>query len=310
LIAAIGFYRSSNRERKLKDDLAQEKGKSDQQKEELQLSNEQLANAHEIISRQNSELEEYNLQLQSTVDTRTRELELANRELNVVNLELDNFIYKSSHDIKGPLARLIGLCHVALLDVSDPKAQQYLLKLSENAKNLSEIFERLRTVSDINSIALTKEKISFEQMIGRVKERLKSLQGYNEITFKEKIEAVEFQSDPILVETIFHNLMENAVKFQKKSGQFNKFISIEVRKADELVRVSFIDNGIGIRKADDQELFTMFTNAALEHKTIGLGLYIVKQCAAKLNGTVRIVPNPNQYTEFELTLPFEPVSLS
>jgi signal transduction histidine kinase len=305
LIAAIGFYLSRNRERKLKDDLAQEKNTVDQQKEELMLSNEQLANAHEIITRQNSELEEYNLQLQSTVDTRTRELELANRELNVVNLELDNFIYKSSHDIKGPLARLIGLCHVALLDVSDPKAKQYLVKLSENAKNLSEIFERLRTVSDINSIELTREKISFGEMIGRVKNRLRTLDGYNEITFKEDIENIEFQSDPVLVETIFHNLLENAVKFQKKSGQFNKFISIIVKRQNGAVHVSFIDNGIGIRKTDDQELFAMFTNAALEHKTIGLGLYIVKQCAAKLNGTVRIVPNPNSYTEFELTLPFE-----
>ncbi|MBI1766796.1 MAG: tetratricopeptide repeat protein [Bacteroidetes bacterium] len=306
MIAAIGFYRSRNRERKLKDDLAQKNNEVEQQKEELQLSNEQLASAHETISRQNSELEEFNLQLQSTVDTRTKELELANRELNVVNLELDNFIYRSSHDIKGPLARLIGLCHVALLDVSDPKAKTYLLKLSENAKNLNEIFDRLRTVSDIDSLELSRERILFREMINRIKSRLKALEGYSEITFKEEIENIEFQSDPILLETIFHNLMENAVKFQKKSTQFNKFISITVKRQNGSVHVSFIDNGIGIAKTDDKELFAMFTNAALEHKTIGLGLYIVKQCAAKLNGTVRIVPNPHQYTEFELTLPFEP----
>ena len=306
MIAAIGFYRSRNRERRLKDDLSQKNNEVEQQKEELQLSNEQLAKAHEVISRQNLELGEYNLQLQSTVDSRTKELESANRELNVVNLELDNFIYKSSHDIKGPLARLIGLCHVALLDVSDPKAKQYLLKLSENAKNLNEIFDRLRTVSDIDSIELSSEKIHFKELITRVKSRLKTLEGYNEITFKEEIENIDFQSDPVLLETIFHNLLENAVKFQKKSTQFNKFISITVKRQNGSVHVSFVDNGIGLAKTDDSELFTMFTNAALEHKTIGLGLYIVKQCAAKLKGTVRIVPNPQQYTEFELTLPFEP----
>jgi signal transduction histidine kinase len=308
MIAAIGFYRSRNLERRLKNDLSQKNNENEQQKEELQLSNEQLAKAHEVITRQNSELEEYNLHLQSTVDTRTKELELANRELNVVNLELDNFIYKSSHDIKGPLARLIGLCHVALLDVSDPKAQQYLLKLSENAKNLNEIFDRLRTVSDIDSIVLSREKIQFKEMINRIKGRLKSLEGYNEITFKEEIESIDFQSDSFLLETIFHNLLENAVKFQKKSTQFNKFISIAVKRQNDSVHVSFIDNGIGIGMKDDKELFTMFTNAALEHKTIGLGLYIVKQCANKLNGTVRIVPNPQQYTEFELTLPFQPLN--
>jgi len=307
MIAAIGFYRSRNRERRLKDDLAQKNNEVSQQKEELELSNEQLARAHEVITRQNSELEEYNAQLQNTVDSRTRELELANQELGVVNLELDNFIYKSSHDIKGPLARLIGLCHVALLDVSDPKAKQYLLKLSENAKNLNEIFDRLRTVSDIDSIQLSHEKIYFKEMITRIKARLRTLEGFNEITFKEEIENIDFESDPVLLETIFHNLLENAVKFQKKSTQFNKFIAITVKRQNGSVQVSFVDNGIGIGKADD-ELFTMFTNAALEHKTVGLGLYIVKQCAAKLNGSVRIVPNPQQYTEFELTLPYESVN--
>ncbi|HCW07056.1 MAG TPA: hypothetical protein DGG95_06795 [Cytophagales bacterium] len=305
LIAAIGFYRSMNRERKYKGDLEQKNNEVEKQKAALQSSHEQLARANEVITRQNAELEEYNLQLQSTVDRRTKELELANKELNLVNLELDNFIYKSSHDIKGPLARLIGLCNVALLDVSDPKAKQYLTKLSETSKNLSEIFERLRTVSDINAAVLTVEKIHFTEMIKRVKSRLKVLEGFNEITFKEKIEPVEFESDPMLLETIFNNLLENAVKFQKKSTQFNKFIEIIVKRSDGTLQISFIDNGIGIQEKNDSELFSMFTNAALEHKTIGLGLYIVKQCAAKLNGNVRIVPNSNQYTEFELTLPLQ-----
>ncbi|MGC4020452.1 MAG: tetratricopeptide repeat-containing sensor histidine kinase [Cyclobacteriaceae bacterium] len=304
MIFAFGFYRSRNRERKLKNDLSQKNNQVEQQKEELLLSNEQLAKAHEVISKQNAELAEYNVQLQTTVDNRTKELELANNELSIVNLELDNFIYRSSHDIKGPLVRLIGLCHVALLDVSDQKAKEYLMKLSESARNLSEIFDRLRTVSDINSITLSKERIEFSEMILKIKSRLKMLDGFNEITFKEDIEKMEFQSDPILLETIFHNMIENAIKFQKKSSEFNKFISIKVKRQNGSVHVSFIDNGIGIRSADTKEIFNMFTNAALEHKTVGLGLYIVKQCAAKLNGTVRIVPNANQYTEFELTLPF------
>jgi signal transduction histidine kinase len=278
-----------------------------QQKVALQLSHEQLAKAHELISQQKSELETYNLHLRSTVDTRTKELELANRELKVLNLGLDNFISKSAGDLKDPLEKLIGLCHVAMLDTSDSTATLYLTKLNENAKNLNEIFDRLRTVSSINSITLSREKIHFSDVINKIKNKLKSLDGYTEITFKEEIEPMHFQSDPILLETIFHNLLENAVKFQKKSKQFNKFIAITVKRQNGSVHISFIDNGIGIGKTNDNELFTMFTNAALEHKTIGLGLYIVKQCAAKLNGSVRIVANPEQYTEFELTLPFESV---
>jgi signal transduction histidine kinase/Tfp pilus assembly protein PilF len=305
VVPAIGFYRSRNRERKLKDDLAKEINQIERQKSELQLNHERLAEVHELISQQKSELITYNNQLQTTVDARTQELEVTNRELKAVNLGLDNFISKSAGDLKGPLEKMIGVCHVALLDCSDPTAKLYLTKLSENAKTLNEIFDRLRTVSSINSLQPSREKIDFNEMILKTKGKLKLLDGFSEIVFKEEIEKINFQCDPVLLETIFHNLLENAVKFQKKSTQFNKFIAISVKSKSGSIHISFVDNGIGIGKTDDTKLFTMFTNAALEHKTIGLGLYIVKQCTAKLNGTVRIVPNTQQYTEFELTLPVE-----
>ncbi|MBS1682068.1 MAG: tetratricopeptide repeat-containing sensor histidine kinase [Bacteroidetes bacterium] len=304
MLAAVGFYRSRNRERKLKEVLWQKNDEIEQQKEELLLNNEQLANAHEIISKQNTELEEFNRQLQTAVVSRTQELELANRELNLVNLELDNFIYRSSHDIKGPLVRLIGLCHVALLDVADTKARDYLSMLNEAAQNLSDIFDRLRTVSYINSISLSSEKIEFNEIIEKVKDKLKSLDGFHEISFNENIERMEFKSDPTVIETIFYNMMENAVKFQKKSAEFIKFVAITIKRENGSVHVNFMDNGIGIRTANENEIFNMFNRAALEHKNIGLGLYIVKQCAARLNGTIRIVPNSQRYTEFELSLPF------
>ncbi len=305
LVFAVSVSRNLKRERKLKEDLSRKNNEIEQQKEELLLSNEQLGEAHSVISKQNGELAEFNKRLQSTVNTRTKELDEANKELSLVNLELDHFIYKSSHDIKGPLVRLIGLCHVALLDVSDPVAREYIIRLSETAKNLSEIFDRLRIVSDINAVELTRQKIHFGEIIKKTKDRLNKLDGFNEITFKEEVEPIEFQSDPFLVETIFHNMIENAVRFQKKSTQFSKFISIKVKRDNGSVNVSFVDNGIGIRETDDKHLFQMFSSAALEHKTVGLGLYIVKQCANKLHGAVRLIPNADKYTEFELTLPFE-----
>src|SRR5260370_39969926 len=92
-----------------------------------------------------------NEHLLSTVDIRTKELEQANNEIKMGSLELDNFIYKSSHDIKGPLARLLGICHVALLDVQHEKSQMYFKMLNQTSHLLNDIFNKLKIVIDINT---------------------------------------------------------------------------------------------------------------------------------------------------------------
>ena len=62
------------------------------------------------------------------MDKKTIDLARVNQSLKQVNDELDNFIYKTSHDIRGPLASLKGMCNVALMDVKDPIALEYLKK--------------------------------------------------------------------------------------------------------------------------------------------------------------------------------------
>jgi signal transduction histidine kinase/Tfp pilus assembly protein PilF len=274
------------------------------QKEALVLSHHQLEQAQERIQKQNAELEALNIQLLATVDQRTKELEEANKELKNVNLELDNFIYKSSHDIKGPLVRLLGLCQVALLDIKEEKSLEYLHLLYDSAQQLNDIFDSLKKVSNINTMELESRRIEFNSLLSKVLGNLRRLPGFADISISQEIEKdMEFYSDPFLLETILHNMIENAVRFQKKSRQPDKFIALTICKTEENIVMSFVDNGIGIRENDIEHLFKMFSKAALEHQTVGLGLYIVKQCVEKLYGQIRLVNNKEGYTEFEITLP-------
>jgi signal transduction histidine kinase len=274
------------------------------QKEALLLSHQQLESAQDRIKKQNQELEALNSQLMDTVDQRTRELEKANTELKNVNLELDNFIYKSSHDIKGPLVRLLGLCQVALLDIKEDKSREYLELLYDSAQQLNDIFDSLKKVSSINTMDLELRRIDFEALLQSAKGNLRKLQGFADINITEQIDrGIEFYSDPLLLETILYNMIENAVRFQKKSRLPDKFIDLSIRQKEGRLVLSFIDNGIGIREHDIEHLFKMFSKAALEHQTVGLGLYIVKQCVEKLSGEIRLVNNREGYTEFEISLP-------
>ncbi|MBI3482244.1 MAG: HAMP domain-containing histidine kinase, partial [Bacteroidetes bacterium] len=266
-------------------------------REELMLTNEKLGLAQ-------AKLEGFNRDLMATVDSRTKELEQANRELKALNHEMDDFIYKSSHDMKGPLVRLLGICHVALMDVEEKKAREYFDLLKTTSLQLNDIFDRLKTVVRINNIEMRKEKIYFDLIVEKIRNRLKSVPGYFEISFDVKIEDnFDFYSDEFLIETIFFNMMENAVKFQKNPGE-NNFIKIRVKKKSKIL-ISFADNGIGIKESEREHLFEMFSKAALEHHNVGLGLYIVKQSLKKLGGTIKLERREDSITKFVLKLPAE-----
>ncbi|MCI0750690.1 MAG: tetratricopeptide repeat-containing sensor histidine kinase [Flammeovirgaceae bacterium] len=310
VVFTLLLYRTFKTQKKLTIDLAkqnheifEQKEEISAQKEDLQLSHAELEAAQKKISQQNKILAELNLQLQSVVNIRTQELEVANQQLRVVNLELDNFIYKSSHDIKGPLVRLLGICHVALLDVKDEKAHEYFTMLSETAQNLNDIFNRLKVVSEIHELKIQYQPIDLVAIVRTVEEKLKDLEGYSDVEIRHQIAEETWRSDPFLIETIMHNMLENAVKFHRKSNASNKYIDIKARKKDQQMLISIADNGIGIKDSETEHIFKMFSKAALEHKTIGLGLYIVKECVSKLNGSVRLVQSENKHTEFEVALP-------
>lgn len=313
LLFSFAFYRSYKFQKELSANLRlsneELSGKSkeiERQKESLVLSNNELQEARERIHVQNQQLAELNRHLQSTVDLRTRELDVASRELRIVSLELDNFIYKSSHDIKGPLVRLLGICHVALLDVQEPKAKEYITMLYDSARHLNDIFDRLKTVSDINSSPINKTQIDFQKLLDKVLKDLKKMEDFETIEiFTEVDPAIEYESDPFLLETIFHNMLENSIRFQKKSVEQRKFIATHVTLKNSTIVLTFTDNGIGINEHAIEDIFKMFSKAALEHHNVGLGLYIVKQCVNKLEGVIHLVKNPKGYTEFQITLPWK-----
>jgi signal transduction histidine kinase/Tfp pilus assembly protein PilF len=304
------LYRSYKEQRRLSADLVEtnleitaQKEEIHSQRDELALSHQELQQAKEVIHEKNIELSILNDQLQNTVDLRTRELEQANKELKVVNLELDNFIYRSSHDIRGPLVRLLGICHVAMLDIEDEKAKEYLRMFYDGAQQLNEIFDRLKIVSHINEVKVQPVTINFSDLLAQVLDKLKTMSGFDQIEIVRENKADVWYSDPFLLELILTNMIENSIRFQKPSTDDKKFVKIKTAKNGKNLQIAIIDNGIGIKEPDMENLYKMFSKSARDHRNIGLGLYIVKQCLNKLNGSISLVQNNDGYTEFIIVHP-------
>jgi signal transduction histidine kinase len=269
--------------------------------------NADLSDAKAIIEDQNRQLMSSNYNLDKELKEKNVDLQKANESLQRVNEELDNFIYKTSHDIRGPLASLKGMCNVALMDVKDPLALNYLQKLDITAEKLNTILTRLLIVNQMNNSPLASDPIDFESIVEDVLllEKKKGLPKRLTIT-KSICDKTVFNSDKGFVRIILENLIDNAIKFYNDSQRVDPFVKISIFGNGDHVSINVVDNGIGVSEVHPGRLFQMFSRASERSETGGIGLYITKTAAEKLGGSVHLKTTPEGYTEFYVKLPFAP----
>lgn len=268
--------------------------------------NRKLSEANETIEKQNAELTNMNLVLEERVRERTQELNASNAALLKSNTELDNFIYKTSHDIRGPLATLQGMCNVALMDIEDQKSIEYFNKLGKTAQRLNEILSKLLVINQINNSLISDEPIDFENIL-RVAVNDQQNSGISKkIHVKEEIETnLNFRSDEDLVKIIVTNLVTNAFKFHNTSERVDSFVSISIARCDhDKICLRVIDNGIGIDEKVSSKIFEIFSKASDMSDTAGLGLYLVKLAVEKLEGQIELTKTEEDYTCFSVILPY------
>jgi signal transduction histidine kinase len=266
--------------------------------------NAALSEAKAIIEDQNKQLLNSNIHLNEELKEKNIDLEIANESLRRVNDELDNFIYKTSHDIRGPLASLKGMCNVALIDVQDPLALDYLHKLDITADKLNTILTRLLIVNQINNSAIGHEPIDFDGVVNDVLllEKKKGLPP-NMVIRRHIDLGIEFYSDREFVRIILENLIDNAVKFYNDSKRAEPFVDIYIAEEKNKINIRVVDNGIGISKVNPDKIFQMFSRASERSETGGIGLYITKTAVEKLGGIIDLKTTPDGYTEFYIQLP-------
>ena len=259
--------------------------------------NDALAIAKQIIEDQNRLLDQQ-------VKEKTKELVDTNESLTKVNDELDNFIYKTSHDIRGPLASLKGMVNLAIMDVKDDKALGYLNKLDLTAEKLNMILTRLLIVNRINHAELKPEVIHFEPIIQEILllEMKKGVPAKIKIDYEVDSD-IQLVSDKEMVRLVLENLIDNAVKFYNESQRIESFVRISIQTEKGTVTARILDNGVGIAQMAREKIFRMFVRASERSETGGIGLYLAKLASEKLGGEINLVSTDEKYTEFIVKFP-------
>ncbi len=223
-------------------------------------------------------------------------------ELKVRNTELDNFVYKVSHDLRAPLSSVLGLVNLAQMPGNNDNPAEYLNVIGLKVGQLDHFITDVLSHSKNLKLDVKIEKINFRRLIDETFTDLNYLKGADEIIRSITVEGVPFFSDNWRIAEVFRNLISNAIKYRNFHRDDSEIV-IRVNVTEDQANIVFSDNGIGIEPANLDKIFNMFYRASVQSDGSGLGLYIVKNAIEKLNGQIQVKSKYTEGTTFIINLP-------
>lgn len=219
---------------------------------------------------------------------RTSFINRQNNELRKVNAELDRFVYSASHEIRSPLSSILGLINLARMGDAD-KRLEYFDHIEKSVNRLDEFIHDIVDYSRNARLGLEISEVDFETTISNILDDISHTDNFNQI--KRKLlyrQKEDFYSDSKRLKVVLSNIITNAFKHHRPDQVENAFVSIEVSSVKNGVMIEVIDNGPGIEEKHQAKVFNMFYRGTTTTEGSGLGLYIVEETLAKLNGTIAI----------------------
>ncbi|MFK7920486.1 MAG: PAS domain S-box protein [Bacteroidia bacterium] len=219
------------------------------------------------------------------------------------NNELDAFVYKASHDLKGPLASIIGLTNIARDEVQSENAIHYFDLIAKSTKRLDDILLDLIDVTRINKAKLHLESINLTETVGEIINSLMHQPKSQKINFVTDIHLANgFKTDKKVLISVIQNLLVNSINYQNPQSD-KPFVRVSAHENLDRVHFRVEDNGLGIPSRLQHRVFEMFYRGTTKSKGSGLGLYIVKSAIEKLNGTCELQSEEGIGTTINFTLP-------
>jgi len=232
-----------------------------------------------------------------------------NLDINVKLFKLQyDFINNFTHEFKTPVSviKIAGSNLSGDNELSERQRKRYGMILNEEADKLNELMNKLLSFTQIEnkSIHIKREEINVESFVSKYIETFRIKYPDFKINFKVN-DVKTFYADPVLLGSIFQNLIENAYKYSHPNKK-EQFINVTIEKRN--IIFSFRDKGIGIEKGELSNIFKKFyriENKYNQNGSVGLGLAFCKELVVFMNGEITVHSRVNEGSEFIVTLPYE-----
>jgi len=226
-----------------------------------------------------------------------------NEELKKINAELDNFVYRVSHDLRSPLLAIKGIFSLIFSgDGIDEETEEYLQLADASVNRLDDTIQEILEYSRNSRLEVKLESFNVEDIIQDIYNDLK-FSSEKDVDFKMNIEGDSvIYSDKARIKVLFKNLIGNSFKYRKKNNT-DAFVHFEMKNSETEITFKVIDNGEGISKHSIGKVFDMFYRGTSTSVGTGLGLYICKEVLMNLNGNIEVESELGKGTTMTVTLP-------
>lgn len=225
------------------------------------------------------------------------------------NKDLEQFAYIVSHNLRAPVANIIGVTNfMNMPDIQPDEQVQMLGALNKSAVALDNVIKDLSLILQIRrEINEQKTVIKFSEIMNEIQLAIENLIKAEKVTFSLDFSEIdEINSIKSYIYSIFYNLISNSIKY--KQPQVHPIIKIRTSLVENQIILVFNDNGLGIDlKKNKDTVFGLYKRFHYHTEGKGMGLFMVKTQIETLGGKISIRSEPNRGTEFKIELPQETI---
>ncbi|PKV76017.1 PAS domain-containing sensor histidine kinase [Pontibacter ramchanderi] len=234
-----------------------------------------------------------------------QQLSGTNAQLTRTNIDLDNFIYAASHDLKAPIYNIERLLVILIESIpNDAQASHDLKQVIEMIHSSISRFKR--TIDHLTDVTkLQKEnnqeasEVNLSELIHDIRldlsDQIERMDAHIEVDV-EKCESIRFSEKNM--RSVLYNLLSNALKYRDPERRPAIRISCEPSGNYTLLKVQ--DNGLGMKPSGVAKIFSMFTRLHDHVEGSGIGLYMVKKIVENAEGRIEVDSEIGQGTTFSV----------
>ncbi len=244
----------------------------------------------------------------NTIQEQLKVLNAKNKELEKYiesNMQLENFAYIASHDLKTPIRTIISFAQLLKRKLNkqlEGDAKEYFDFIITSSHNMKQLIDDLLTYSRVNSQSLNKKLVNVERLIEYISLEIQSTIQEKEVLIQEHNLPTSLHADSTKLKQLFQNLITNGIKFHKEGER--PIITVNAIEKETEWLFSVADNGIGIEPAYFDKIFVLFKKLHnnSEYEGTGLGLAICKKVVEQHNGRIWVESTYGEGTTFYFTI--------
>ncbi|MBS1523422.1 MAG: HAMP domain-containing histidine kinase [Bacteroidetes bacterium] len=226
-----------------------------------------------------------------------------NERLQLINAGLDKFVFNVTHDLRSPLASIMGLINLMDDETDLEQIKEYTIMIKESLERQDRFINEMLTFIKSKHTGVNKTECSLSSIVDNVIAQNSHHNGGKRVHFYKELELTQIQSDALKLQVILNNLVSNSIKYSdaKKTEQW---VKVKSYRHDKEVVIEVEDNGLGIRPKDQDRIFDKFYMSGDNKKSSGIGLYLVKDAVTQLDGKIEVRSEPGVCSKFRVIIPF------